>query len=177
MAVAAVVGVLTTQGMMAREAILPLVFKNIRFEKVLAHTQMVDQVATVLGPLVAALLLALGQWQFVLVVVALLFFSEDVSLHVWLFKLRPGWRKLTSDSLNITKSLKQAGLNILQLPSLLAVIWLAFAVNLIVGVLLATSVRRCVYLALYCLHCFILNSAWSDKFCGTVRWGPNHCTG
>ena len=139
-AVAAVVGVLTTQGMMAREAILPLVFKHIRFEKVLAHTQMVDQVATVLGPLVAALLLAIGQWQFVLVVVAVLFLSADISLHVWLSKLRPHWSKLTTDSLNITKSLKQAGLNILQLPNLLAVIWLAFAVNLIVGVLLATSV-------------------------------------
>ncbi|NRA21816.1 MAG: MFS transporter [Oceanospirillaceae bacterium] len=139
-AVAAVVGVLTTQGMMAREAILPLVFNQIRFEKVLAHTQMVDQVAAVLGPLVAALLLSLGQWQFVLVIVALLFLSADIALFLWLLKLRPHCQKLTTDSLNITKSLKKATLHILQLPNLLAVIWLAFAVNLIVGVLLATSV-------------------------------------
>jgi len=137
--VAAIVGVLTTQGMMAREAILPLVFKKMRFQKVLAHTQLVDQLAMVLGPLIAALLLFLAQWQAVLVFVALLFLSADISLHIWLKSIKPCWKKLTQDELNIVSSLRCALVNINKLPNLLAVIYLAFAVNLIVGVLLATS--------------------------------------
>ena len=78
---------------MAREAILPLVFKSVRFQKVLAHTQLVDQLAMVLGPLIAALLLFFAQWQVVLVFVALLFLSADLSLHIWLKSVRPCWKK------------------------------------------------------------------------------------
>ena len=48
-------------------------------------------------------------------------------------------KKLTQDELHIARSLKCALVNIKKLPNLLAVIYLAFAVNLIVGVLLATS--------------------------------------
>jgi len=137
--VAAIVGVLTTQGMMAREAILPLVFKEIRFQKVLAHTQLVDQLAMVLGPLIAALVLFFAQWQVVLIFVALLFLSADLALYIWLKSVRPCWKKLTQDELHIVNSLRCALMNIKNLPNLLAVIYLAFAVNLIVGVLLATS--------------------------------------
>jgi len=137
--VAAIVGVLTTQGMMAREAILPLVFKEIRFQKVLAHTQLVDQLAMVLGPLIAALVLFFAQWQVVLIFVALLFLSADLALYIWLKSVRPCWKKLTQDELHIVNSLRCALMNIKKLPNLLAVIYLAFAVNLIVGVLLATS--------------------------------------
>jgi len=51
---AATCGVLTTQDLMAREVMLPQVFKDQRFERIAANTQIADQLGTVLGPLLAA---------------------------------------------------------------------------------------------------------------------------
>jgi MFS family permease len=65
-AVSAVCGVLTTQGVMAREVMLPQVFREFRTEKVLAYAQIADQLGMVLGPLVAALALDWWSWEVVL---------------------------------------------------------------------------------------------------------------
>jgi len=50
----AVCGVLTSQGLVAREVLLPQIFPRQRFEKVLSHTQLAEQLGVVLGPIVAA---------------------------------------------------------------------------------------------------------------------------
>src|SRR5687768_16127410 len=49
-AISAICGVLTTQGLMAQEVILPRAFTQQRFEKVLAYSQTADQSGAVLGP-------------------------------------------------------------------------------------------------------------------------------
>jgi len=77
--VSALCGVLTTQGLMAREVMLPQVFAGFRTERVLAHAQMADQLGTVLGPLLAALALTQWSWAEVLGGTALLFLAADDS--------------------------------------------------------------------------------------------------
>ncbi len=52
--VSAACGVFTTQGVMAREVLLPHIFPGERFERVLAHAQIADQLGMVAGPVVAA---------------------------------------------------------------------------------------------------------------------------
>lgn len=135
----AVSGVLTTQGLMAREAILPRVFASERFEKVASYTQLADQLGTVLGPLLAASLMAVMPWQAVVVIAAALFVLADVFSYLW-----PGKHDLSLQSApgqfpSWGKSLIAAGTRILTLPGLLRPILLASAVNLVIGVTLATS--------------------------------------
>ena len=59
----AVVGVLTTQGMLALEMVLVRAFADQRFEKVASYGQLASQMGVVLGPLVAAYLMVLWPWQ------------------------------------------------------------------------------------------------------------------
>jgi MFS family permease len=81
--VSAMCGVLTTQGVMAREVMLPQVFKGFSTESVLAHAQIADQLGMVLGPLLAALALEHWPWEVVLGVAAVLFLSADVAMKLW----------------------------------------------------------------------------------------------
>lgn len=53
-ALSAVCGALTSQGLVAREVLLPQIFTRQRFEKVLSYTQLAGQLGVVLGPIVAA---------------------------------------------------------------------------------------------------------------------------
>jgi MFS family permease len=76
-ALSAVCGVLTTQGLMAREVMLPQIFRQHRFEKVLAHAQIADQLGMVLGPLLASLLLRWMPWPMVVGATAVFFLTAD----------------------------------------------------------------------------------------------------
>ena len=138
--VSAACGVFTTQGVMAREVLLPHVFPCDRFERVLAHAQIADQLGMVAGPVVAAAALALLPWQGVLGGSALLFVFADASIAWWQRKhtgVLPQGRSASGE--NWWVPLGTALTHIAQLPGLKPLIALAAGVNLVVGVTQATA--------------------------------------
>lgn len=82
-ALSALCGVLTTQGLMAREVLLPHIFSDYSYTKTLSYSQIADQAGLVLGPLVAALLLEFCAWHWVVLWVAGLFLLADLGMGVW----------------------------------------------------------------------------------------------
>ncbi len=82
-ALSALCGVLTTQGIMAREVLLPHVFTRYSYTKTLSYSQIADQTGLVLGPLLAALLLQAMAWHWVVLGVAGLFVLADLAMRVW----------------------------------------------------------------------------------------------
>ena len=135
----ALVGVLSTQGVMAREMLLVQAFGATRYERLVSHAQLFDQVGTVLGPLVAAALLARLEWEAVVVVIALGFALSDFAVWRWQRGARPVLPMPRSDSPNGYRALLIAGRHLRTSPALPASIGLAMAVNLLLGTLLATA--------------------------------------
>ena len=138
-AISGICGVLTTQGLMAREVMLPQVFAGHRFEKVVSYTQIADQLGMVIGPLVAAVLLNFWSWEYVVVSSAVLFLAADGAVIAWQRFVRPTLAEPEVATGNWTLPLKTALRHIVRLPRLMEVVLLAAAVNLIIGVTLATS--------------------------------------
>jgi MFS family permease len=136
----AVCGVLTTQGVMAREVMLPQVFRHQAFVRVLARAQIADQLGMVLGPLVAAACLKLVTWQTIVGGTALLFLSADAFLALW---RRYSAATLTTPEPAYGQSIwapyLKAAAHVRRIPGLTALIALAAGVNLVVGVTLATG--------------------------------------
>lgn len=139
-ALSALCGVLTTQGLMAREVMLPQVFRDDRLEKVLAHAQIADQLGMALGPLLAALALGWWHWQGVVAATAALFLLADAAMGLW--------RRVSTVQLAAPQSvhgqhwaqpIRTALVHVWRLPGLTQLIVLAAGVNLVVGVTLATS--------------------------------------
>ncbi|WP_083387374.1 MFS transporter [Salinicola sp. MIT1003] len=135
----ALVGVLSTQGVMAREVLLVQAFGSVRYERLVSHAQLFDQVGTVLGPVVAAALLAQLEWQTVVVVIALGFLLSDLAVWRWQRLARPELPVPRSDSANGYRALLIAGRHLCVNSALPASIGLAMAVNLLLGTLLATA--------------------------------------
>ena len=140
-AISAICGVLTTQGLMAQEVILPRAFTQQRFEKVLAYSQTADQSGAVLGPALAALLLAWGPWQAVVGGTAAIFLLADAAARYWR-------RGLPTDDLgahaghrgkHLVSDLVAAAAHLIRLPGLRRLVIQAAGVNLVVGVTLASS--------------------------------------
>ncbi|MEX5665192.1 MFS transporter [Pseudomonas neuropathica] len=135
----ALCGVLTTQGIMAREVLMPHIFQHYSYTKTLSYSQIADQTGLVLGPLVAALLLEIWAWHWVVLWVAGLFLLADLSMLVW--------QRLSRITLEVFEQhqdiwlqpLRIAFGHIRELAELKKIILLAVGVNLIVGVTLATS--------------------------------------
>ncbi|WP_434603218.1 MFS transporter [Pseudomonas sp. R1-7] len=135
----AVCGVLTTQGIMAREVLMPHIFQHYSYTKTLSYSQIADQTGLVLGPLLAALMLEVWAWHWVVLWIAGLFLLADLSMVVW--------QRLSRISLEVFEQhqdiwlqpLRIAFGHIQDLPQLKKIILLAVGVNLIVGVTLATS--------------------------------------
>lgn len=135
----ALCGVLTTQGIMAREVLMPHIFQHYSYAKTLAYSQIADQTGLVLGPLVAALLLEVWAWHWVVLGVAVLFLLADIGMLVW--------QRLSRITLGVFEQhqdiwlqpLRIAFGHIRALAELKKIIVLAVGVNLIVGVTLATS--------------------------------------
>lgn len=141
--VSAICGVLTTQGVMAREVMLPQVFRDFRTESVLAHAQIADQLGMVLGPLLAALALARWPWVLVLAATAVLFLAADGAMKLWRstssVQLHAPTLAHPLQGMHWLQPYRTALANVMQLHGLLQLIVLAAGVNLVVGVTLATS--------------------------------------
>lgn len=136
----ALCGIFTTQGTMAREVMLPQIFRAQRFEKVAAQSQIADQLGTVLGPLAAALLLNHWHWAWVVAACALVFVAADACLAVW--------RRISTVVLAAPQHLLgshwlqpyRTGLgHVRRLPGLKQLIVITAGVNLVLGATLATS--------------------------------------
>lgn len=138
-AISAACGVLTTQGLMAREVMLPQVFAGHRFEKVASYTQIADQLGMVLGPLVAAGLLKFWSWEYVVLSASVLFLAADGAVIGWQRIVRPVLARPEAATGNWALPVVIALKHIMRLPGLMEVVVLAAAVNLIIGVTLATS--------------------------------------
>ena len=136
----ALCGIFTTQGTMAREVMLPQIFREQRFEKVAAQSQIADQLGTVLGPLFAVLLLNHWHWAWVVAACALVFVAADACLAVW--------RRISNVVLDAPQHLLgshwlqpyRTGLqHVCRLPGLKQLIVITSGVNLVLGATLATS--------------------------------------
>ncbi|MEX5542105.1 MFS transporter [Pseudomonas poae] len=135
----ALCGVLTTQGIMAREVLMPSIFQHYSYTKTLSYSQIADQTGLVLGPLVAALMLEVWAWHWVVLWIAGLFLLADISMLAW--------QRLSRITLEVFEQpqdiwlqpLRIAFGHIRSLAELKKIITLAVGVNLIVGVTLATS--------------------------------------
>ncbi len=138
-AISAICGVLTTQGVMAREVILPQMLRGQRFEKVLSYTQIADQLGSVLGPLAGAALLDIWAWELVVLFAGGLFLGADLAIHLWRRAMAPVLAAPETRRANWFAPLAVAARHIWRLPGLGEVIVLAAGVNLVYGAMMATS--------------------------------------
>lgn len=138
-ALSALCGVLTTQGIMAREVLMPHIFQHYSYTNTLSYSQIADQTGLVLGPLVAALLLEVSAWHWVVLWVAGLFLLADLSMLVWQRFSRITLEVFEQHQDIWLQPLRIAFRHIRELAELKKIITLAIGVNLIVGVTLATS--------------------------------------
>lgn len=138
-ALSAVCGVLTTQGMMARETMLPHVFREGRFVTVLAKTQMADQLGMVLGPLLAALLLVWWPWQGVVFATAMLFLVADGALALWSRYCPVSWPVPNTPAGAWWQPYRTGVSHWWHLPGLFRLTVVTAGVNLVLGVTMASS--------------------------------------
>lgn len=138
-ALSALCGVLTTQGTMAREVMLPQLFRAHRFESVAAYTQIAEQLGTVLGPMLAAFLIDLWPWQALVALAAGLFLAADLLTILWQRAARPQLADPEPPGGPWTLPLRTAARHVRHLPGLWPAVALAAGVNLVIGVTLATS--------------------------------------
>jgi MFS family permease len=138
-ALSAVCGALTSQGLVAREVLLPQVFTSERFEKVLSYAQIADQVGVVLGPMLAGLLLGWWRWEYVAGVAAALFFAADGATLLWQRASAFEWSAHEHAAVAWLAPVKTALAHVAHLPGLARLVALAAAENLVIGVTLATS--------------------------------------
>ncbi len=138
-ALSVICGVLTTQGAMAREVILPQAFQRHRFEKVLAYSQTADQVGAVLGPVVAAGLLALWQWPSAVAATAGIFLLGDLALLWWQHTNRVPLHARGASQASAWHAMWGGLRHIVITPGLRKLVIEAAGINLVVGVTLASS--------------------------------------
>ncbi|WP_298958518.1 MFS transporter [uncultured Roseibium sp.] len=138
-ALSAIVGVLTTQGLLALEMVLVGAFKDQRFEKVASYSQLASQMGVVLGPLTAAYLMVLWPWETVVILATGLFVLSDAVFRLWPGQVRMVDPPAPLEERHPFADLKHAFVLIWQLPDLLRAIFQAAGVNLIIGATLATA--------------------------------------
>lgn len=135
----ALCGVLTTQGIMAREVVMPHIFQHYTYAKTLSYSQIADQSGLVLGPLVAALMLEVWPWPWVVLGIAVLFVLADLAMLIWQRNTTVHLPVHEQHSGLWLQPLRTAFGHIRNRVELKRIITLAVGVNLIVGVTLATS--------------------------------------
>ncbi|PMU89480.1 MULTISPECIES: MFS transporter [unclassified Pseudomonas] len=135
----ALCGVLTTQGIMAREVLMPHIFQHYSYTKTLSYSQIADQAGLVLGPLVAALMLEVWAWHWVVLWIAGLFLLADLSMLAWQRLGRMTLEVFEQHQDIWLQPLRIAFGHIRSFAELKKIIILAVGVNLIVGGTLATS--------------------------------------
>lgn len=137
-ALSALCGVLTTQGIMAREVLMPNIFAQYSYTRTLSYSQIADQTGMVLGPVMAAMLLETWAWHWVVLGSAGIFLLADLAMIAW-----QRWSRFKAPALQgHTGMVQSVGIalgHIRTQPQLMKIITLAIGVNLIVGVTLATS--------------------------------------
>ena len=135
----ALCGVLTTQGIMAREVLMPHIFAQYSYAKTLSYSQIADQSGLVLGPLLAALMLEVWAWHWVVLGVAGLFVLADLAMRAWQrnTSVNPPPHQQHRDIW--LQPLRIAVAHIRNLPGLKRLIALTVGVNLLIGATLATS--------------------------------------
>jgi MFS family permease len=138
-ALSAICGILTSQGFVAREVLLPQVFQQHRFEKVLSYSQLADQLGVVLGPVVAAALLGYWNWGLTVVAGALLFLAADGATLIWQKTGRIVFVEQEKARTEWLAPIRIALAHVARLPGLKRLVMLAAAENLVIGVTLATS--------------------------------------
>ena len=135
----ALCGVLTTQGIMAREVVTPHVFQHYTYAKTLSYSQIADQSGLVLGPLLAALMLQVWAWPWVVLAIAALFVLADLAMLIWQRNTTVSLQSHEQHPGIWLQPLRTAFGHIRNLVELKRIIILAVGVNLIIGVTLATS--------------------------------------
>ncbi len=135
----ALCGVLTTQGIMAREVVMPHVFQHYTYAKTLSYSQIADQSGLVLGPLLAALMLQVWAWPWVVLAIAALFVLADLAMLIWQRNTTVSLQSHEQHPGIWLQPLRTAFGHIRNLVELKRIIILAVGVNLIIGVTLATS--------------------------------------
>lgn len=136
----ALCGVLTTVGMMAREVLMPRVFQQYSYTRTLSYSQIADQTGLVLGPLVAASLMAVWSWNLVVVACAFIFVLADVSMVYWQRRCDAAARHFERQPMaGLWRSLRTACGHVMRIDALKKIVGLAVGVNLIIGGTLATS--------------------------------------
>jgi len=135
----ALCGILTTQGVMAREVLMPRVFHHYSYTKTLSYSQIADQSGLVLGPLVAALMLEVWAWHWVVLCVAGVFLLADASMLIWQRLSQIDIAPFDQDQGAWLQPFRVAIGHIRTTAQLRKIITLAVGVNLIVGVTAATS--------------------------------------
>jgi MFS family permease len=138
-ALSAICGVLTSQGLVAREVMLPQIFSTQQFQRVLAWSQLADQSGFVLGPMLAASLLGLWRWEWVVAATGVLFLLADGTLLLWQRASGFTGAQTASSPKGLWMPLRIALRHVALLPGLKQVVLLAAAENLVIGVTLATS--------------------------------------
>ena len=124
---------------MAREVVMPHIFKHYTYAKTLSYSQIADQSGLVLGPLVAALMLEVWAWPWVVAGIAGLFVLADLAMLVWQRNTTVSLESFEQHQDIWLQPLRIAFGHIRKLAELKRVIALAVGVNLIIGVTLATS--------------------------------------
>ncbi|MCK3838707.1 MULTISPECIES: MFS transporter [Pseudomonas] len=135
----ALCGVLTTQGIMAREVVMPHVFQHYTYAKTLSYSQIADQSGLVLAPLLAALMLQVWAWPWVVLAIAALFVLADLAMLIWQRNTTVSLQSHEQHPGIWLQPLRTAFGHIRNLVELKRIIILAVGVNLIIGVTLATS--------------------------------------
>lgn len=138
-ALSAVCGILSTQGFLAREVMLPQIFRQQRFEKVLSYSQLGDQLGMVMGPILAAALLGLWPWQIVVGITAFLFLLADLGLTLWHRSSRIELAPPEAAHESWVDPFRIAFKHIWHLPGLRRAAALAAGLNFVFGATLATS--------------------------------------
>jgi MFS family permease len=139
-AISSIVGILTTQGEISREVIIPQFFKKFPLQKVFSITQLSDQLGMVFAPLLAVLLLSYTTWEVIVLFTGFLFLISDVFLKLWWRKSKYIFNVKNLKNIKIIDDIKTSLHNILILPKLMPLIVIAFSVNLILGTLISSLV-------------------------------------
>lgn len=134
----ALCGVLTSQGFVAREVVLPQAFPDRPYQQIASSAQLADQLGMVLGPLLAAALLKLWSWQGGFMVASAIFLLADWAAGYWLRRSQVSWWTPRQGEA-WWPALQRAFALVWRLPGLPRLVMQAAAINLLLGGVLATS--------------------------------------
>ncbi len=138
-ALSAAVGALNTQGRMSREVMLPQVFPGRKYQEIVAHAEIADQLGTILGPLAGAALLDIWPWELAVAAAAAIFLCADATIMFWHRVAKPVLAPPETHRSRWLGPLAVAATHVMRVPGLAPAIWITVAINLVFGATAATS--------------------------------------